>query len=1192
MTRMEFRILGPLEIREGERVLPVGGPKPRALVALLLLDANRVVSGEWLVDGLWGGAPPPTAQSSLQNHVARLRRVLGDRVVTRGAGYLLRVEPEELDVDVFRGLVREAEGAEPAIAAEKLHRALALWRGAPLADLAGEPVHALAGHLDELRLAALEQRIDADLDLGRHAEVVSELEALTAEQPFRERFWAQLVLALYRSDRQGDALASYTRVRRTLVDELGSEPGAQLQELHRRVLRQDPSLDLEKRRLPTGTVTFLFTDVEGSTRLLHDLGAERYAEALAHHRLLLREAFARHGGVEVDTQGDAFFVSFASAPGALAAAAELTEALADGPLRVRAGLHTGTPLVTPEGYVGPDVHRAARIAAAAHGGQVVVSSATYALASENGWRFHDLGDHRLKDLAAPERLWQLGDGRFPPLKSLYRANLPVPQTPFLGRESELAAVSEVLARDDVRLLTLTGPGGTGKTRLALQAAGEAAESFPDGITWLALAPLRDAAHVFPTLAEALEIEDEGDRPPAEAVAAALAGKRTLLLLDNAEHLLPELSDAFTPLRSVEGPTLLVTSRERLGVGGERVYPVPTLADDEAVEMFTVRARALEPSFTPTDAVAELCARLDHLPLAVELAAARTTLFSPEQLLERVGQRLDLLKGGRDAEPRQQTLRATIAWSFDLLTPEEQELFRRLSVFVGGCTYEAAEEICDADPDTLQSLVDKSLVRRRDAESGPRYWMLETVREFASEALARSGDDTVRARHAEWYAALGLRLRGPVRALDRAARASVATSCPTSAPASHTRSIARTPRLRRRLPLRALVLVAVDRARAGSRCGCGGLAPSRRGRGRADSPARGALGVAGEIVRWTGDQDRAAQLKQSALTLARAHEGQDVHGAPLAPLLADLLADSERNRARPGPARRCRAATRRRRSRSARGSVSPSASAHATEALADIAYARRDFLRARQLLADASERLYEGGWAVARAACSPASPSATLLLGDPERARASLSRAARDCLDQEPDSVAASYVVRVARDAPGGVRRSDRGRRARRSCGRARPRGRDRCSQPRPGRHSRDVPGRRSGSAGCGGVPGRARAWQGARPREHPQPAARRLRCVAISRPARSRSCSRTSRARRGCCTSSASATRTCSPSTGACCERRSQRTAASRWTRRATRSSSPSRAPRMRSPPPRRGSARSTAGRCRCAWASTRASRP
>ena len=502
------------------------------------------------------------------------------------------------------------------------------------------------------------------------------------------------------------------------------------------------------RELPTGTVTFLFTDVEGSTRLLDEVGAERYADELAEHRRLLREIFARHGGVEVDTQGDAFFVAFATAPDARAAAAEGHGSLAAGPIRVRMGLHTGTPTLHEGGYVGMDVHRAARIAAAAHGRQVVVSATTAALVSDNGLR--DLGEHRFKDLAAPERVWQLGDGDFPPLKSLERTNLPVPATPFLGRDEELAAVAGLLTRPDVRLVTLTGPGGTGKTRLALQAAAETAESFSDGITWVPLAPLRDPILATSTVASALEIPERPDRPVDELLREAIAGKRLLVLLDNAEHLLPDLAAEVSGLVAAAGPTVLVTSRERLRIAGEHAYAVPSLSESDARSLFVARARQVDESFVESPAVGELCRRLDHLPLALELAAARTSLFSPEQLVERLAKRLDLFTGGRDADARQATLRATIDWSYELLDEDERELFAALAVFVGGCTFDAAEEVAGADPDALQSLIDKSLVRRRPR--GDRYWMLETIREFAAERLAdRDDTDALRARHAAYYA---------------------------------------------------------------------------------------------------------------------------------------------------------------------------------------------------------------------------------------------------------------------------------------------------------------------------------------------------------------------------------------------------------------------------------------------------------
>ena len=500
--------------------------------------------------------------------------------------------------------------------------------------------------------------------------------------------------------------------------------------------------------LPTGTVTFLFTDVEGSTKLLRELGAVGYAQALAEHRRIVRQACAAEGGVEVDTQGDAFFFAFPTAPGALAAAAALTESLSPGPIQVRVGLHTGTPLVTEEGYVGADVHRAARIAGVGYGGQVLVSASSARLIE---LELKDLGEHRLKDLSAPERIYQLGGGDFPALKSLYRTNLPVPATPFLGREAELAEVVELLTEDGPRLLTLTGPGGTGKTRLALQAAAQASECFPDGVFWVPLAPLRDPELVLPSLARTLGVSEERGTPLEETLAAHLNGKSLLVLLDNVEHLLPPAAVQIAALRSLNGSRLLVTSRERLRISGEQAWPVPTLDEDDGTALFLVRARAVDPGFTSSPTVDELCARLDELPLAIELAAARTAVFSAEQLLERLSQRLDLLRGDRDADPRQQTLRATIEWSHSLLSEDEQRLFALLAVFAGGCTYEAAEQIAGADPDTLQSLLDKSLVRKRDSPLGSRYWMLETIREYAAERFEQRKDaEPLRRRHADYF----------------------------------------------------------------------------------------------------------------------------------------------------------------------------------------------------------------------------------------------------------------------------------------------------------------------------------------------------------------------------------------------------------------------------------------------------------
>jgi predicted ATPase/class 3 adenylate cyclase len=495
------------------------------------------------------------------------------------------------------------------------------------------------------------------------------------------------------------------------------------------------------RDLPSGTVTFLFTDVEGSTKLLHERGAAGYAKALAEHRHILRETFAANGGVEVDTQGDAFFVAFPTATGALRAAAAAQKGLAPGPIRVRMGLHTGTPHLTEEGYVGVDVHRAARIAACGHGGQVLVSASTAALLNPD--RLRDLGEHRLKDLSAPERIFQFGDDPFPPLTSLHQTNLPIASTPFMGRQKELTEVLGLLSRNDVRLLTLTGPGGTGKTRLAAQAAAELSARYPHGVWWIPLASLRDPHLVLEAAARVLGAK--GD------LTQRVGDQAMLLLFDNFEQVIEAAADVAAVLASCPNLDLLVTSREPLHITGEQEYLVPPLIHNEAVGFFLARARSVKRDFEADDAVSEICLRVDDLPLALELAAARVKALSSAQILARLERRLPLLTGGaRDLPDRQRTLRGAIAWSYELLTLDEQRLFARLAVFRGGCTLEAAEKVAEAALDVLQSLVDKSLLRDTDE----RYWMLETIREFASECLEQSGNaEALRRRHAEYFVAL-------------------------------------------------------------------------------------------------------------------------------------------------------------------------------------------------------------------------------------------------------------------------------------------------------------------------------------------------------------------------------------------------------------------------------------------------------
>jgi len=491
--------------------------------------------------------------------------------------------------------------------------------------------------------------------------------------------------------------------------------------------------------LPTGTVTFVFTDVEGSTKLLGELGADGYAKALAEHRRIVREACSAEGGVEVDTQGDAFFFAFSTAQGALAAAESFSEALASGPIRVRTGIHTGTPLLADEGYVGHDVHRAARIAAAAHGGQVVTSASTAALLG-GSFVLIDLGEHRFKDLVATERVFQLGGERFPALRSLFRTNLPIPANPLVGRTKEILDVRRLLS-NGARLLTVTGPGGVGKTRFALAAASEASDRFPDGVWFVDLSPVRDPALVTATIAHAIEVA--GD------LAHHLRDTTSLLVIDNFEQVVAAARDLGLLLAACPNVSVLATSREPLRISHEQEYSLDPLPEAPAVELFRHRAAAVAPDLEIEFALAaEICLTLDRLPLAIELAAARSKVFEPHELLARLERRLPVLvTRARDVAERQQTLHATIAWSYELLDDDEARLFRALAVFRGGATLAAIEVVAGGDPDLVESLVDKSLLRRRRG----RLVMLETVREFALDELERSEDAaTLRDGHLVYF----------------------------------------------------------------------------------------------------------------------------------------------------------------------------------------------------------------------------------------------------------------------------------------------------------------------------------------------------------------------------------------------------------------------------------------------------------
>jgi predicted ATPase/class 3 adenylate cyclase len=497
--------------------------------------------------------------------------------------------------------------------------------------------------------------------------------------------------------------------------------------------------------LPGGTVTLLFTDIEGSTRLLDALGPA-YAEALAEHRRRVRAAVAEHGGVEVDTQGDAFLCAFESAREAVFAATAAQTALAGTPVHVRIGVHTGEPALTDEGYVGLDVHRGARICAAAHGGQILVSSTTRDLL-DGSVELRDLGAHRLKDLAEPQHLYQLVADELeqnfaPPRSETAPSNLPRPSSPLVGRTDEIASLVE-LVREGTRLVTLTGPGGSGKTRLSLAVADELTPAFPDGAFFVGLAAVTDPDLVPSMIASALGVNELSG----QSLARLLGARHMLLVLDNLEHL-PDASPHIAGVLDA-GPDVVVlaTSRAPLRLTAERVFEVPPLPDDDAVALFAERAHT-----TTAAEVAELCRRLDGLPLAIELAAAQASVLSPAAILARLEQRLSLpTRGPRDVPERQRTLRATVEWSVDLLDDEARQVFARLSVFAGGFTLDAAEAVCgDNVLEALATLVDHSLLRR----TGERFWMFETIREFARDSLAESEEQNeLHERHAAYFLAL-------------------------------------------------------------------------------------------------------------------------------------------------------------------------------------------------------------------------------------------------------------------------------------------------------------------------------------------------------------------------------------------------------------------------------------------------------
>jgi predicted ATPase/DNA-binding SARP family transcriptional activator len=786
-------------------VLALGGFKQRAVLAILLLHANEVVPSERLIDELWAQRPPGSATKTVQVYVSKLRRALGhELLVTHGHGYMLRVEPGEMDADRFQSLVGDGRdklsAGDPRSAGALLREALELWRGPPLADFAGESfATGEIARLEEMRLAALEDRVDADLALGEHAPLVGELEALARQHPLRERLSGQLILALYRAGRQADALAAYRKLSALLREELGLEPSGPLQTLELSILRRDASLDL--RPVATSrTFTFLLADLDVGTRS-REHHREARDEAFARYEAILGDAVASLSGQLVSSTGTRAMAVFASPLDGVSASVKAQQRFRDEPLGqigslwVRMALHVGEAVMRQGHYYGPTLQRAERLVSAGHGGQILLSAAAAArvadeLMGESTLR--DLGEHQLKDSGRAEQVSQLVHPGlqvdFPPLFTPARqaSELPEPTSGFVGRDAELRQIAQLLEDEPVRLLTLTGPGGVGKTRLALEAARAQIDRF-DRLVFVDLSAVRDHREVLISIAEAIGLTDTDAGLLRDELVRRTRRQRVLLLLDNFEQVIaaaPAVADLFADCARLK---LLVTSREALRVSAEQLLPVQPLslpnlsrhayaeqlADSEAVQLFVKRATAVAPKFRLTDqnagAVAQICLRLDGLPLAIELAAARINLLSPEALRSRLGSGLQLLRhGARDAPARQQTLRATLEWSYQLLQPAEQRMFELLSAF-SGAGIDAIEEVSSSSNpydeteieivDGVVSLLDKNLIRMAEPEDGePRVEMLETMREYAAERLDKQPEFAANTRraHAAYYAAFARR----------------------------------------------------------------------------------------------------------------------------------------------------------------------------------------------------------------------------------------------------------------------------------------------------------------------------------------------------------------------------------------------------------------------------------------------------
>ncbi len=800
---MDFRVLGPFDVLSDQGVsVSLGGTRQRAVLAALIAQAGEVRSVDQIVDAVWGDEIPANPKGAVQVAVSRLRKALGaNRLESRGPGYVLRIEPDELDADVFELLVIEARHAadagQHALAVERLDEALALWRGDPYADFAySDFAQPQILKLRTLRDSAREARFDARIAVGEHDAVLPEIEAQLAADPLREGLWAAYMLALYRAGRQAEALRAYQDAAKTLGEELGIEPGTDLRALEESILLQSPDLDRIAESspvdLPEGEVAFLVADA--------GLATERDPEEARSVLDSLDTAVASHGGHVFRATADQRFAVFTSADAAARCSIDL--AIDRSASLPAVAIHVSPARVRRGDYVGLGISRAARVGVVGMPGEVLITeTALEQLAPrlEPPAEVVRLDPRVLPGTSAPETLWRLTHPALPAVleeAAPLEGNLPATElSSFVGRVAELADVRDLM--DEARLVTLTGPGGVGKTRLALQAASDRVGRQSGGVWLLELAQLTDAAQLATKLAAILGLEVEAGIDAEQVVIDRLRERPALLFIDNCEHLVDGVADLVTViLESSPASAVLATSRERLGVPGEVVYQVPSLAvpdaaaeatevlEFEAVQLFETRATDLLGDFEVTSenaaAVATLCRRLDGIPLALELAAGRLDVLSPTEMVERLDERFSLLTSSR-RRGRRETLRDTIEWSYSLLGDAERHLLAALAVFHGPFDLPAVEAVCFAGQDahtaidTVAALVAKSLVSAKRRPGRPTvYELLETIAAFAGEKLRESGEvERLTAAHGQYFCDLALqeseRLFGPeaAAALQRA-----------------------------------------------------------------------------------------------------------------------------------------------------------------------------------------------------------------------------------------------------------------------------------------------------------------------------------------------------------------------------------------------------------------------------------------